>query len=203
MKIVSEFANLSFALDDRDSEAMRRPTDQLVDELLVMRCQSGEAGAMDSLVRRWQRPLWRYAHRLTGRPEAAWEVAQEAWMGIVRGIRKLDDPASFRKWAYRIVTNKAADWIRRRRRLRDRTEALDEQVPAAPRAADGDDRLDRVREAIRRLPPGLRAIVSLHYVDDFTVAEIAEILRIPAGTVKSRLHHARNELRRLCEGELS
>ena len=66
-----------------------------IDALLVMRCQDGGADALDALVRRWQRPLWRYALGLTGRADEAWEVMQEAWLGIVRGIPGLRDPARF------------------------------------------------------------------------------------------------------------
>ncbi len=70
--------------------------EQIVDELLVMDAQNGRAKAMELLASRWQERLWRYAWRLTGDTEAAWDVTQEAWLGIVRGIMRLNDPARFR-----------------------------------------------------------------------------------------------------------
>jgi RNA polymerase sigma-70 factor (ECF subfamily) len=92
---------------------MSRSVEQVVDEILVMDCQSGRVKALEMLVSRWQKRLWRYAYHLTGDSEAAWDVTQESWLGIIRGISRLNDPAKFRAWAYQIVTNKASDWIRR------------------------------------------------------------------------------------------
>ncbi len=86
--------------------------DRALDELLVLRCQDGDGGAMDELVRRWHGRLLRHAWHLTRREDAASDVTQDAWVGIVRGIRRLSDPAMFRVWAYRIVTHKCADWMR-------------------------------------------------------------------------------------------
>jgi len=181
---------------------MKTPAEQLADELLVMRCQDGEADALAELVSRWQRRLWRHAYRLTGHAEGAWEVAQEAWLSIVRGIRRLDDPARFAGWAFRIVTNKASNWIRDRRCRR----ASQQGLPVEPRADDADDsgeQAEDLQAALRRLPRPQRTILSLRYLEGFGVAEIAAILSIPAGTVKSRLHTARNELRRIWQARQS
>jgi RNA polymerase sigma-70 factor (ECF subfamily) len=175
---------------------------QPADELLVLRCQDGEAEALAELVSRWHRPLWRHAYRLTGREEAAWEVAQEAWLSIVRGLRRLDDPARFRPWAYRIVTHKASDWIRKHQRMRQRRRGLDTQMPAAADVKD-DQPLEDLHAALRRLGARQRVILSLRYLEELSVAEIAAILSIPAGTVKSRLHAAREELKRIWEARHS
>jgi RNA polymerase sigma-70 factor, ECF subfamily len=94
------------------------PHDRLNDELLVLRCQEGDAEAFEALVGRWQRRLWRYAWRLTGDESAAWDALQEAWIGISRGIGRLADAAAFPAWAYRIVSNKCRDSIRRDLRRR-------------------------------------------------------------------------------------
>src|SRR4030042_5729298 len=87
--------------------------ERIIDEILVMDCQSGRVKAMELLVNRWQKRLWQYARNLTGDTEAAWDITQESWLGIIRGIGRLDDPARFRPWAYRIVPNKVNDWIRK------------------------------------------------------------------------------------------
>ena len=173
---------------------MKRAAQEVVDELLVMRCQDGDAEALDMLVRRWQKRLWRHAFRLTGRRDAAWDAVQEAWLAIVRGIGRLSDPACFRRWAYRIVTHKAIDWVRRRRRRRAEADAADPD-PVAPAAADADAATD-MRTVLASLPTEQRALVSLRYLEELSLIEIAEILDIPAGTVKSRLHDARAALRR-------
>ena len=174
---------------------MKSPTEQLVDELLVMRCQDGDAEAMNALVSRWQRKLWRHARRLTGREDAAWEVLQDAWLGIIRGLRRLDDAARFRPWAYRIVTNKAADWIKKHRRRREKRQELPEAIPAVETDASAD--AEEMQVALSKLPIPQAVVLSLHYLENFSVAEIAITLKVPEGTVKSRLHNARGELRRL------
>lgn len=178
---------------------MNTTREQLVDQLLVLRSQDGEAEAFDELVRRWQRPLWRHACRLTGQEDAAWDVVQESWAAIIRGIGRLDDPARFRQWAYRIVTNKAADWIHGRKVARSRSEPLPEDHPDAKTGGNVQSNEDAAA-LLRRLPTDQQVILQLRYVEDFDVAEIAEILSVPEGTVKSRLYHAREELRRKLEG---
>lgn len=149
---------------------------------------------METLVQRWQKPLWRHAYRLTGNEDAAWDAVQEAWMGIVRGIGRLEDPECFRRWAYRIVTHKATDWIRRHQLLRVRSRELDENT-APPQKESQAGSAEEARSLLAKLPADQRTILALRYVDGCSTAEIAEILDIPEGTVKSRLHHARLELK--------
>ena len=98
---------------------MQDKRSQIEDELLVMDAQTGDRSAMEALVRRWQKRLWLHALRLTGDREAAWDVTQQAWLGIVKGLRRLRDPARFRAWAYRIISNESADWIRKKTSLRE------------------------------------------------------------------------------------
>ncbi len=174
---------------------MNDSREQLVDELLVMDCQDGSRAAMEKLVSRWQKCLWRYALRLTGDREAAWDVTQESWLAIVRGISRLHDPARFASWAYQIVTNKANDWIGRNARARRLPPDLDPEdgrsdEQAAIEAAD-------LQSVLPRLSDSSRTVLTLHYLEGFGLADIAGILHVPQGTVKSRLHAARNELRTL------
>lgn len=169
--------------------------EQPVDEMLVLAAQDGHRPAMDELVRRWQKRLWRYARRLTGDSEAAWDITQQAWMAIIRGLRRLRHADRFRPWAYRIVRNKAMDHLKRR----PREKRLAEGTLADP--ADTGDRergeqARSLRALVDRMPPAHRAVLSLYYIDQLPLTEVAEVLDIPAGTVKSRLHAARNELRR-------
>ncbi len=175
---------------------MAADSEQLVDEILVMDCQSGRSEAMDMLVARWQKRLWRYACRLTGNSEAAWEVTQESWIGIIRGLRRLSDPARFQPWAYRIVTNKARDWIGRNVKRR---EMQSEQVPADCAHEDGPthETSADLEAILARLPARSRTVLTLYYLEEFPLAEIAKILRVPKGTVKSRLHTARAEFKKL------
>lgn len=182
---------------------MQRSTEDIYDELLVYRCQDGERDAFDELFSRWNGRLLAHAVRQTGRADGAADALQDAWLSIVRGISRLDDPARFRGWAYRIVSNKCADAARRGVRRRGSLKALGEatspeQAPVDRELAAEDDIL-ALRAALRDLPAERRAILSMHYLDAMPVAEIASVLAIPEGTVKSRLHHARAHLKRALE----
>lgn len=177
---------------------MARTTEAIEAELLVLAAQSGDASAFERLVRQWDGPLRRYAGRLTGRADAAADIAQETWLAVARGIRRLDDPARFRAWAFRIAHHKSADWVDRQRREREAVAgaATDRQGGDASCA---DDEIALLRREIDALPAESRAVLALHYLEGFSVAEIGEVLAIPAGTVKSRLHNARNRLRERLE----
>jgi RNA polymerase sigma-70 factor (ECF subfamily) len=174
--------------------------DRLNDELLVLRCQEGDAEAFELLVGRWQRRLWRHAWRLTGDESAAWDAVQETWVGISRGIVRLADAAAFPAWAYRIVTNKCRDSIRREKRRRAAAETYSERTQREGRAAaTAEEQHSNLKEALDQLSGPDRAVLSLRYEEDFDTAEIASILGVPEGTVKSRLFYARGRLRKYLE----
>jgi RNA polymerase sigma factor (sigma-70 family) len=174
--------------------------ERALDEYLVLLSQAGSTDAMDGLARRWTPRLLRYAARVlggsTGSAEAARDVVQETWVGAIRGLRALRDPKQFPSWIYGIATRKCADAIRvnvRRRRLDLHVDAYQRRRMAT--GVSLEHQLD-VADGIRQLPPKQRAAVHLFYSEDLTVDEIASALGIPAGTVKSRLHQAREALKR-------
>jgi RNA polymerase sigma-70 factor (ECF subfamily) len=180
---------------------MQRPPEQIQDELLVLRCQDGEPDAFKRLVARWNMRLRGLVVRLTGNRDAAADLLQDVWLAIVGGLSRLEDPARFRVWAYRIAAHKCADWVRRRGVRREAAKVLQAEAVAAeagePRVETGPaDELVRLRAAVRRLPEELRTTISLHYLDGLSVAEVAGVLGVPGGTVKSRLHSARELLKR-------
>jgi RNA polymerase sigma-70 factor (ECF subfamily) len=171
-----------------------------LDEYLVSLSQAGSTDALDGLARRWTPRLLRYATRVLGgsgdSAEAARDVVQETWIGAIRGLRGLRDPAQFPAWIYGIATRKCADVIRantRRRRLDARVEADD--MGRQMTSVTSEEQID-LATAIRGLPPIHRAAVHLFYREELSVEEISSVLGIPAGTVKSRLHHARETLKR-------
>lgn len=181
---------------------MSRTHEDIQDELLVLYCQEGDAAALASLIERWQPRLTRLAWRLTADREAAHDLVQDAWISIVRGIHRLNDPASFRAWAYRIMRNKCADWIRRRIVRRDAAQEIRETAVSArgneTHEGESEDALE-LRRALSHMPDEQRATLSLHYLDGMSLAEIATVFGVPLGTVKSRLHHARNKLKQTLE----
>jgi RNA polymerase sigma-70 factor (ECF subfamily) len=182
---------------------MSRQAARIFDEYLAASARAGDRAAFAQLAERWQPKLLAHAFRLTGEHEIARDVVQEAWMDIVRGLSRLDDARAFPAWAYRIVTCRTADMIRARQRGRRLDEAFaaeprDENAAAAKVEAGADG--EPLRAAMSDLPAEQRAAVALFYIEDFSVAEIAAALNIPAGTVKTRLMHARRKLRAALEG---
>ncbi len=180
---------------------MGKTRDRVIDELLVMRCQRGCRESFDLLVRRWHRRLWRYARRLTQNDDAAWDVMQETWIAILRQIRQLKDPTWFAAWAHRIVRNKCADDCRRATQQRHLATAMAERQQTNNQTQEDPD--DAVARAMLRLPPEKQELLELKYGEGLNTFEIALVLGIPPGTVKSRLHHTREHLRRILKGDLS
>jgi RNA polymerase sigma-70 factor (ECF subfamily) len=168
---------------------MDRSAEQIVDEILVMDAQDGKARAMEMLVSRWQKRLWQHALRLTADEQAAWDVTQQSWLGIIKGLRKLHDPASFRAWAYKITTNKSIDWIRKNKTVKQ--VSLDE-IQDHQQKETKDTGL---KELLQKLDVRKRAVICLYYFEQLTVPEVSAALKIPKGTVKSRLTNARKELK--------
>lgn len=183
---------------------MSRTPEDIQDELLILQWQAGDAKALKELIDRWQPRLVRFVWLLTGQREAARDVVQDVWLAVVRGLRRLDDPARFRSWAYRIARNKCADWTRRRTAGRRADEALGHEIRTARSADAGEkqadaDETDRLQEALAKLADEQKAVLSLHYLDGMGLAEIARVLDVPVGTVKSRLYHARERLKQALE----
>jgi len=173
--------------------------DDTYDQWLVLRIQDGDQSALTELVERWQPRLYRQAVRLVEQPSEAEEVVQAAWLAIVRGISRLQDPACFRRWAYRIVTNKCADWIRARQRQRVISRKLTEEPAERPHAEDSQDDIALLRQALRQLCSEQRATLSLFYLEGMSLEEVSQVLSLPVGTVKSRLYYARRELKQILE----
>lgn len=171
--------------------------DSLQDDVLILQAMQGDAASFERLVRRWQAPLLNYAYRLTSDQAAAQDVVQETWMVVIRGLVTLKDVSRFRPWLFRIASHKCQDHWRRhqsRRRIAEELQQADAATAEAPDASRTD-----MEAAFKRLPPDSRTVLALMYLQDFSVAEMADVLALPEGTVKSRLFHARQQLRQLME----
>lgn len=192
-------------LADPNSYFVRRSADQTLDELLVLSCRGGSEVAFAMLHKRWHKRLWTHAGHLLGRTlrDRADDICQEAWLAIARNLDSLGAPEHFRAWAYSIVTRRVADLRRKLGREERKTEGLREESLNRSSAADDSSSADEsasndetLRLALASLSSEDRALLRLFYLDELTVAETAEALDIPTGTVKSRLFHARQRLRR-------
>jgi RNA polymerase sigma factor (sigma-70 family) len=174
---------------------MAAERERIYDGYLIASARLGDRRAFGALAILWQRKLLVHAWRLLGDEEAARDSVQEGWAEIARGLPRLRDEAAFPAWAYRIVSRRCAKHVGRVQRRR-RLEAAVAAEPA-PEAAEPGEALDheRVRRALRALPPDQQAAVALYHLEEMSVAEVAVALDVPAGTVKTRLMHARRKLR--------
>ena len=176
---------------------MIREVGQVFDEMLVLYAQAGRREALDRLASRWRPRHFAHARRLLDSNDRAADAVQDAWVSIVRGIWRLNDPTRFPAWSYAILTRRCQDMIRRAGHAHETT--LDENL-AAEMPAECSSTHD-LRVGLDSLPPDQRSAVALFYRDGLTVFEIAEALSVPVGTVKTRLFHARRALRRHLTGD--
>jgi RNA polymerase sigma-70 factor (ECF subfamily) len=177
---------------------MHGQPERVLDEYLVLLARDGSREAFDHLVRRWMPRLVRYTTRTMGEPELARDIAQETWVAVIRGLKRLDDTSQFRAWLYRVAHRKCVDAIRgnqRHRRLIARAQAEPEEQTSASSPASTRE-IAGLAGAISQLPPEQRDVVHLFYGEELSIAEVAAVLKVPGGTVKSRLHHARETLKK-------
>lgn len=179
---------------------MEKTASQRLEALLVLRAQSGDRGAFDELLQSVQQPLFGYLLRLVGERAVAEDVLQDAFVLIYRKLRWLEEPLCFRPWAYRIASREAFKALKRERRWAEQVrdeEVLDALV--APGVEEGEfepELIERLPQLVARLSPASRAVLVLHYMHEMSLTEVADVLGINAGTVKSRLAYGLATLRR-------
>lgn len=174
----------------------------------MLRYQPHEIEAFEALVERYGRRIYALAYRMAGNDADAKDLTQEALIRVYRALRRIDPAANLESWLYRIITNLYIDLLRRRPKVR--VESLDaplhtvkgdevsrevEDPRPDPEELVVDAQLDAdIQRALLALSPELRVVVVLSDVEGRSYEEIAEMVHIPVGTVKSRLHRARRVL---------
>ena len=162
---------------------------------LVRRAMEGAEDAFDELLRRYEKPLLAYLCSKVKDMELALDLLQETFIDAFTGIKCLREPERFSSWLFTIARRKA--WLARRKA--DEWEELPETIPIAPSAPDEvlrKELSELVRRAVEKLPEKLEQVVRMHYFDGMSYPEICRALDIPVSTLKSRLHLARERLRR-------
>jgi RNA polymerase sigma-70 factor, ECF subfamily len=181
---------------------LARDKQAILQELLVLRCRRGEKHALDLLIRQWEGRLLYYIRRLVATEEVAWDVLQQTWIKVLKGITTLDDPRRLPTWLYQIARRTAAShWrghYREQARLEDNT-----GMAGLAEAEEGwhFEDAERVHYALSRVSLAHREVLTLQFMDDLSLEQMAEILAVPLGTVKSRLSYAKRALRAILERE--
>jgi len=177
----------------------------------AIRLRSGDAEAIARLVERYQHRLYRYLLRIVSRPSIAEDLFQQTWLRVMERIRFYDPRRSFEGWLFAVAHNLAIDHLRRRQ-----PESLDEPLPSGETHADlarsGDpgaldlllskERSGCVLDAISELPVAFREVITLRFEEEMKLDEIADVLDLPMGTVKTRLHRAMKALRAILSKRL-
>jgi RNA polymerase sigma-70 factor (ECF subfamily) len=183
--------------------------DRESDEALVALARGGSQAAFEALLGRHQDLVYQLATRMLGHREDALDVAQDVFVSVFRGLASFESKARFRTWLYRVTVNRCRDELRRRASkkharllspdapLRGEAGRIDppSEAPAPPETAASKEAHEAIAAAIRDLPEDAREVLLLRDVQDLAYEEIAEVLAVPVGTVRSRLHRARSLLR--------
>jgi RNA polymerase sigma-70 factor (ECF subfamily) len=176
---------------------------RLYEQVLVLRCQTGDETAFAQLVDRFGPRLRYYLQKTFGRRDGVEDVLQEVWFTVFRKVGDLADPGAFTTWLYRIAQRRAND-VLRKRRLPSRSVEEAEQV-SDPGALEPDFSAEdgqRLHRALDELTLEHREDLVLRFLEDMTYEDIAAVTDCQVGTVKSRLWYAKRALRRVLEGTM-
>ena len=171
------------------------------DHELISQLHEGSLEALGQLYDQHRQLVYRTALAITGDPEAASDLLQDVFLRLHRFADRLDPQRPLEPWLYRMTTNLAYTWVKRNHRwLRPLEELADwfsggDSNPSYTQVELQDD-WHQVQLAVSALPLQQRIVVVLYYLNDLSLQEIAEILEVPVGTVKSRLHYGRNALKK-------
>jgi RNA polymerase sigma-70 factor (ECF subfamily) len=181
---------------------------------LIRACQDGDSAAFNLLVWRWEKPLYNFVYKYVGHATLAEDLVQDTFVRMLKSIGRYAHQGSFSTWLYRIAINLCKDHLKRKRApmvsLHDyyttgsgeRVYVQDRIPDERSRTDDGlkaDEREELVRRLLSSLPEEERIVILLKEYQELTFREIAEVLNVPEGTVKSRLYHALRSMRESLE----
>jgi len=176
-------------------------TTQHTDGRLVIRVRDGDLEALGELYERHKAQVYRTALAITRDEGAAEDILQETFLRIYTYADRIDESLPFEPWLYRVTVNLAYSWISRVKRWLNSLQAsLDRWVLPIQRypekAAEKHEQWQVLQRAIDSLPPAHRVVIILFYLEELSLKEIAYVVDVPEGTVKSRLYYARESLRK-------
>ena len=165
-------------------------------ENIIARARRGDAGAFEQLVETYREQVYRIALRMCGNAADADEAAQEAFLAAWKGLPNFRGDSQFSTWLYQLTTHAAIDLMRRQIATEDITEvSAPDPAPGPQQQAERRETQEAVRDAILQLTPEYRQIVVLRFLEDLSYEEIGAALKLPSGTVKSRLNRAKAQLK--------
>ena len=181
------------------------------DELLIRRAQHGDADAFEQLLLEHQKNVYNLCYRMAGNPDDAMDLSQETFLRAWRCLDQYQFASAFSTWLYRLCSNICIDFLRKRRRQQtvpltfedadgeEQTYAVPDAQPLPEEQVELKLTHETLAAAMAQLLPEHRAVLQLRVVNEMSYEQIADVLDIQIGTVKSRLSRARNQLKKILE----
>lgn len=179
---------------------------------LIDLCVAGNRDAYDGLIRLYEKDLYKYCYRLSGNEHMASDLYQDTWVKVMKNIGKYDPSLSFRNWLLSIATNAFRDSYRKKKRwdqrmlkytsqeMKDKAfAALKDTSPLPLEEVEAAEQQAMVQKALLALNEKSRMVLTLFYFQQLSLEEMAVVLKVPVGTVKSRLHQAKKKMQQQLE----
>ncbi|MHC4204095.1 MAG: RNA polymerase sigma factor [Planctomycetota bacterium] len=175
-----------------------RKAAELLEQLLLLRCQMGDKDAFAELIERYERPLRYFINRLLDNSELTEDIFQDTWLTVISRIHGLRETDAFPAWLYRIARNKVYQQIRKKK-----TEfELDENIAVENNAEDdvfSPEDAAKVHRGLKELPTEFREVLMLRFLEQMSYEQISQVLNCKLGTVRSRLYYAKLALKKELE----
>jgi len=171
---------------------------ELIEQLLLLRCQMGDKDAFAELIERYERPLRYFINRLLDNSELTEDIFQDTWLTVIRRIHSLREIDAFPAWLYRIARNKVYQQLRKKRNV----SRLDENIAVENHAEDdvfSPEDAAKVHKCLKELPPEYREVLMLRFLEQMSYKQISQVLNCKLGTVRSRIYYAKLALKKELE----
>ncbi|MHC4645207.1 MAG: RNA polymerase sigma factor [Planctomycetota bacterium] len=172
--------------------------EQLIEQVLVLRCQIGDREALAELIARYEKPVRYFVSRLLQDPEKTEDLVQDIWLAVVRKICTLKKAEAFSMWLYRIARNRVYKELRRKRQFTE----LDENIEAANSDEDSVFSVEdaaRVHRCLERLRSEHKEVLLLRFLEQMSYEQISQVIGCKVGTVRSRIYYAKRALKQEME----
>ncbi len=187
-----------YSIEDAKGAEMNRdllPVDLRRDELLAIRCKLGEHAAFEELIKEWAPAIRKYVLRMTNSCESSDDIMQEIWISVLQNIASLRECSKFRSWIFSIAHRNLMNRLRAHYSMQFEDQSVLEDISDENLEIQRDETRRTVESGLSKLPIAEREVLTLFYLQELTLAETADALLVPIGTIKSRLFRARELLR--------
>jgi RNA polymerase sigma-70 factor (ECF subfamily) len=173
-------------------------SDRLIEQVLILRCQTGDKDAFAELIERYQAPLRYFISHLSSNNEVTEDIFQETWLAVIRRIRSLKSTEAFPTWLYRIALNKVYQQIRGKKKIRELDDNISVKNDTEDDVFSAEDAA-KIHRCLKKLRPEHKEVLMLRFLEQMSYNEIAEVINCGLGTVKSRIYYAKLALKKEME----